>query len=301
MASVLDGDSAAGIQRVRNRFDDPIAKAELYLRRNARSLVSYTSSGAIVRENFAQILILEQTHDSQLISYVSYPRLANFFQGDGMLTTKFFPCDVDTTSIYMTVADDYDIAIAHSVLDEMLTYRNSNGIIQVYFDHDRPRTDPVVCLNVLTAFYYFGRGSDPRIEATLEWVHDTLSDRTFANGTRYYATAETFLYFFSRFLACAKDLRDRFSDLLRDRLMERIGCKGDPLALAMRILACASVGIINEVDGRTLRAMQHAEGHWGPGWFYRYGSSGILIANDGLTTAFAINALRVLRDSMDVP
>ena len=47
--------------------------------------------------------------------------------------------DLDTTALGLTVTDDVDIATKHKVMDEMLEYRDSDGIMQVYFDHSRPR------------------------------------------------------------------------------------------------------------------------------------------------------------------
>lgn len=37
------------------------------------------------------------------------------------------------------MADHIDAAAKHKVMDKMLKYQNSDGIIQVYFDHARPR------------------------------------------------------------------------------------------------------------------------------------------------------------------
>ena len=47
--------------------------------------------------------------------------------------------DLDTTALGLTVVDNVDTAIKHKVMDEILEYRDSDGIIQVYFDHSRPR------------------------------------------------------------------------------------------------------------------------------------------------------------------
>ena len=47
--------------------------------------------------------------------------------------------DLDTTSLGLTIADHVDATTKHKVMDEMLKYQNSDGIIQVYFDHARPR------------------------------------------------------------------------------------------------------------------------------------------------------------------
>jgi hypothetical protein len=46
---------------------------------------------------------------------------------------------MDTTSIGLTVARHLDGAAKNRVMDEMLQYRNQDGLMQVYFDHTRPR------------------------------------------------------------------------------------------------------------------------------------------------------------------
>lgn len=56
-----------------------------------------------------------------------------------MFTTEAFPCDLDSTSIGLTVTTHVDEVTKHSVLDEMLTYKNEDGIISTYFDATRPR------------------------------------------------------------------------------------------------------------------------------------------------------------------
>jgi hypothetical protein len=47
--------------------------------------------------------------------------------------------DLDTTSLGLTIVDHIDATAKHKVMDKMLKYQNSDGIIQVYFDHARPR------------------------------------------------------------------------------------------------------------------------------------------------------------------
>jgi hypothetical protein len=119
------------------------------------------------------------------------------------------------------------------------------------------------------------------------------------DGTRYYETAECFLYFVSRLLATSgdQDLHILLKPLLRERVQERIGADGDSLALAMRILTCDLVGIRDEVDLRTLLTLQCEDGGWEVGWMYKYGSSGISIGNRGLATALAMKAV----DAMSQP
>jgi hypothetical protein len=89
--------------------------------------------------------------------------------------------------------------------------------------------------------------------------------------------------------------------IFRQRVQERLGSEGDALALAMRVVACASVGIRDEMDLRTLLALQLEDGGWEACWMYRYGSSGIKVGNRGLTTALAINAIDALNHLPQTP
>jgi hypothetical protein len=149
----------------------------------------------------------------------------------------------------------------------------------------------VVCVNTASLFYRCGREAE--VQETLDFIYDVLLHKAYLHGTRYYSTPECFLYFLSRLLEQGSNpsLHDRFASLLAARIKERIGLPGDPLALAMRLLAGIRLGIRNNRDLETLLAMQGDDGSWAPGWVYRYGSSGVQIGNAGLSTAFALKAI----------
>lgn len=146
---------------------------------------------------------------------------------------------------------------------------------------------------MLSLFYSFGRGDE--LSETLKWVLTVLVNRAYLDGTRYYKNAEAFLYFFSRFFNCLdaeSDVRKQYQPVFAERLVERIGSPGDSLELAMRVLACASLGIRDDIDLQRLRERQGLDGGWEDGWFYRYGMTGVYIGNKGLTTAFAMSAIK---------
>ncbi|KAF9450438.1 HAD-like protein [Macrolepiota fuliginosa MF-IS2] len=295
-------DSASAVKRaLRNLIGDPVERGQDYLTRNAGKFESVTRAtskheAVVVQENFAQLLILEATGDRTLVNLVEHPRTWNFFQGKGQLTTEEFPFDLDTTSLGLTILKR-DKDTANSVMNEMLEYVDPDGIIQTYFDHRRPRFDPVVCVNALSLFYAYGRGA--QVQPTLKWVHEVLLNRAYLDGTRYYETAECFLYFLSRLLSSSGDpeLHALLKPLLKERVQERIGADGDSLALAMRILVCDFVGVRDEVDLRTLLTLQCEDGGWEGGWMYKYGSSGISIGNRGLATALAVKAVEAMSQS----
>ncbi|GIJ89298.1 hypothetical protein Asppvi_008235 [Aspergillus pseudoviridinutans] len=266
-----------------------------FLRRNVGALYSISETGQVIRENFSQLLILEATGDKSLVNLEYQQGSWNFFQGEPPSTSEAFPDDVDTTSIALMIlpADDDTV---NSVLDEISEVVSDEGIVNTYFDKGRQRIDPAVCVNVLRLFYTYGRGAD--LPLTLQWVYDVLEHRAHLHGTRYYPSPEVFLYFVSQLCRFSKKVPtlQLLEKLLTDRLKERIQVKADSLALALRILACLSVGISQvEVDVRELLAMQSEDGSWEPGAFYRFGSTKMNVGNRGLTTALAIRAVEMYR------
>ncbi|KAI0267118.1 HAD-like domain-containing protein [Gloeopeniophorella convolvens] len=282
-------------QALRYHVCDPVSRGRAFLEAHAGRLESETSSGTPVAENFAQLLILEATNDRKLVNFIHHPRTWNFFQKKPTGTTDEFPADLDTTSIGLMVTQPDD-HVFNSVMDEMLQFVTEDNISMTYFDAERPRTDPIVALNVLTVFHSRGRAAD--LAHTLEWALGVLEHRAYLDGTRYYETAECFLFFAARFLRAAPDasLHAVLAPLLRARVLERIGAAGDALALAMRVLAAAAVGLHAEAarDLAALLPLQLEDGGWGPSWVYKYGASGVKIGNRGLTTALALRAIAAL-------
>ena len=70
-----------------------------------------------------------------------------------------------------------------------------------------------------------------------------------------------------------------------------MGSKGSALDLAMRILACDSLGIDCHMDRQALLRLQGQDGSWELGWMYTYGSTGLRIGNQGVTVAMSLKAL----------
>lgn len=217
----------------------------------------------------------------------------NSSAGNPVLTSDTFPCDIDTTSIGLTVTTHVSLDTKMSVMDEMLTYVNEDGIIQTYFDRARPRIDPIVCVNALTFFYMHDRGHELR--ATLDWVYDILKTRAYTEGTLYYFGGDTFLFFLSRLLSVSPEVFDRFGALYRERVFERSGAEGDAQQLAMRVIAGAATGMRMIVDCERLVSMQNEDGSFPMGWAYKHGSTGMLFGNQGWSTALAAQAMKAFQ------
>ncbi|KAK7992726.1 HAD-like protein [Apiospora saccharicola] len=278
-------------------MEDPVTRGRQWLRSQARSLHSETSTGVVVPDNFGQLLIYELMEDLSLIELKHFDRTWNYFIGTPFGTSQNYPDDVDTTSYALKVLSPSP-EVSNAVMDEMLSpdMVSADGIVKVYFDATRDRTDPTVCVNVVRLFYTYGRGLDAGLAATTQWIQDVLLHRAYENGTRYYHQPDVFLYFFARLLRenPGSDLCRRYGALLRERLRERVNLTADPLALGMRVLACHYMGMRNETDLKQLLAKQQADGSFGIGWLCQYGKTGVKLGHQGLTAALAVKAIEAM-------
>ncbi|KAG7442331.1 uncharacterized protein BT62DRAFT_906311, partial [Guyanagaster necrorhizus] len=121
-----------------------------------------------------------------------------------------------------------------------------------------------------------------------------LLHRAYVQGSRYYKTAECFLFFLYPFISDCDDpvVHTRFYPLLKERITEQIGAAGDGLALAMRLVVCHFTGVRNGIDLQTLGAFQCEDGGWDTRLIYKCGTSGLSIGNRGLTAVMAIHAIQ---------
>ncbi|KAI0145410.1 HAD-like protein [Xylariaceae sp. FL1272] len=311
---------------LRNMFHDPGPRALAFLKSNAgRHHCTVEGHGdVILKDNFAPLMIWELTGDASIVS-LKWPSgkrtgvqseaqgemnghsldrqdikngLWNFFAEAPVLTTAEFPPDADTTSTaYLSLPTQYldQLTDAAIVLDAMAGNVDRDGIVQVYFSDDRPRTVPEVGVNILRMFHKFGRGSDPRIVKTERWVVDCLRNRACLDGNRHYSTPETFLYFVARlYAACSKPLKAKL-EIIKDELENRLNIEVNPLSLAFRLAACQFAGVEPALYNRDLKrllSLQEEDGGWPDGHFCRLGRTGARIGNRGLTTAMALKILK---------
>lgn len=120
----------------------------------------------------------------------------------------------------------------------MLHFRSAAdaGVLQVYFDHARPRVDPVAA-NALFLFALAGRAADaPPTEA---FVRAVLRRRAHQGGTPYYPLPESFLYAVSRLVDAFPAPAGAPRSPRRARERQRAAPKACALALAMGLLAAA--------------------------------------------------------------
>ncbi|KAG9309549.1 hypothetical protein JVU11DRAFT_10527 [Chiua virens] len=116
------------------------------------------------------------------------------------------------------------------------------------------------------------------------------------DGTSYDYGPDAFFYFLSHLVSISIYTRQWMGPLFSKRITEQFGTEEDALGLAMRIYAAVALDLCDSKDYERLVQMQEANGSWPMGWMYKYGASGILIGNTGLTMALTVLAIRCYKE-----
>lgn len=214
----------------------------------------------------------------------------HFFRDPSLL-----PADIDCTGIAYSLALRGRVIgtnVATVAAKAVLLNTESQGILQVYFSPREGRdglVDPVVCTNALYLLNQVGLAG--AAVATENFVQRTLCDGGFEQGTRYYPSPDTFLYFVSRLITAFPIRYMHWTPALRAAIRQRQGSGSRPLELAQRILAATRLGVDAALDCWQLRKWQRPDGTFPPDALFKYGRSARYFGGQVVTTAFAGRAL----------
>jgi hypothetical protein len=206
---------------------------------------------------------------------------------------------------------------ASANLDEATGKSNGElraGVVMVYWeDFEEPdaaprgrKHDAAVAANALYALKLgLEMGlEDPRgiAKSTLRYVSDHLRSGAYLQGTRYYPSPDTFLYYVSslcrRFSDCMAELGGELRRALRRRSEEPAN-PGSPddqagaLNVAQRAIAACNIGATKDLrwDLVELAAMQLADGSWRAAPFYSLGKQALYFGSSAVTTMFVVKAI----------
>ena len=103
-----------------------------------------------------------------------------------------------------------------------------------------------------------------RLRSTVAWVRAVLFHRAYTDSTRYDSIPDLFLYSLTHLVSVRyhAELHDGLTTFIQERVMERIGARGDPLSLAMRVSTCQALGRCDEIDMRTVARGAVWGGRW---------------------------------------
>ncbi len=206
---------------------------------------------------------------------------------------KLYPLDTDTNALgYSVLLESGSISEhkANPVLDTILSYQDKDGLVQVWLSRDRPnQKDAVVGANAVYLAHLLGRSSE--VAPTEKWLLHHLDSGDYLNGSRYYHSPDSFLYFMNRltqFPGLAKEMRNKLSTALQ----ERIGKTEYPLDLAMRVSLAGALRVPDELEKQRLLGLQNKDGSWSADALFHYGSKQGYFGSKAITTAFFLKALK---------
>ena len=209
------------------------------------------------------------------------------------------PADADCTAVGLSVLLRGGVSgerirkKAHRALDKILNNRSQSGVIETYFDPTGERAgivDAVVCCNVLFLAHQLNRA--PEARATIEHVRRVLIEETFLEGTRYYHSPDTFLFFLGRVVHCFPgETEELFLEPLKAAIKKRLGIPGNTIDMAQRVLLCAWFGIDDEGEAERLLEAREGNGLWANDALFRYGRKKVYFGSQVMATAFAMAAV----------
>jgi hypothetical protein len=268
--------------------------------REARAVQPESFSATVV----ADLLLGQREHEGLVSSILEMLKvemrpdgLFHFFKDHALL-----PADADCTALGLSVLLRGQCRVfeqANRALDHIIENCNIDGVVETYFDPTGERAgivDPVVCANVLYLATMLGRG--PELRPTREYLHRVLLAREFNQGTRYYHSPDTFLYFTARLVRQFPILHAQLLGPLVDAVRERQSETEFPLDIAQRVIISQWLRIDDGGEWRKLIDLQQDDGCWPADSLFRYGRKQIFFGSRSFTTAFALRALVALELSV---
>ncbi|KAI9243013.1 hypothetical protein BY458DRAFT_570682, partial [Sporodiniella umbellata] len=171
------------------------------------------------------------------------------------------------------------------------------GLILTFFDKNKKRLDPTVCVNALYIAYVVNRGEDLKIQKNKEFIIDYIINN---NGNLYYSSRYLSLYFIVKlhesFPNCFKNIN--IKEIIKKEIKQKKYINRS-LDLACKIIICNKLGIDNDEELNKLVSLQLDNGSWECDTVYTtsskkvsiFGEDNIHFANNFLATAFAIKAI----------
>lgn len=222
----------------------------------------------------------------------------NAFTADGLVhffhDRELLDADLDCTAIAHSLC--LGLGCRDPRLDRavglMLSNTNEAGVFEVYL-RPRPghcgRVDECVLVNVLYLLHQLGLAHDA--DASWQCVQRFLLSDAYLLGTRYYPSPDVFLYFLSRLVRDFSAPRETLLPPLRERLMARRGADTPCFDRALRVSACANVGLEAAEDVLVVASARRHDGSWATSPFFRYGKAERYFGSESLSTAVGAQAL----------
>ncbi|OAQ99637.1 hypothetical protein LLEC1_07749 [Akanthomyces lecanii] len=290
--ALLFQNTVSTVAAIHNLLGDPVARGMTYLKQHAGNLFSMTDDGQVHKDNFSQLLILQNTGDKSLVSLEKRGHTWNYFIGEPRLYGTTYANDSDTTCLALTILDDVPEEEKAYAMNAILANLSPDGLPYTWFDDKRPRLCHCICANVYRFFHLQGQAG--QLPGVYEHLCRILRTGAFALGSRYYANPDWFLYTLSDL--CGRRPLDtalqEMRELLGARIQDRMGGDDDVLGAALRLLSAQSLAVKNQRDLTTVRDAQQLDGGWEMVWLWQTARGAIKMGSRGVITAMAVRGIQ---------
>jgi hypothetical protein len=209
---------------------------------------------------------------------------------------KRMPPDNETTSLVAGLLWEFralGTEMAQKMANRVLGNKNEQGRLYMYFEReDKPdrRLDYVSSLNMLT---FLGQlGLEEEAAPTISWIDEIIATKGFYQGSRYYHSPSSFLYFAARLVNRVPKLGQRWIPQLQEALFRY---KADP-RYSIELSTCITAQIWLKVPCSStsiemLKSLQKPSGAWPSDSFYHLGTASRYFGSEVMSTMFAAQAL----------
>ncbi len=217
---------------------------------------------------------------------------------------SLLPPDVDDTAwglISLTECENIDSIQGYATASKILNNVNGEGIIDTFFSKGhllKNTLDPVVCATALYAIGLYDLLS--AANSTEDYLYETLVQEEYRDGTRYYPSAESFLFMTARLVSRFTKLQDRFMQILKEKVLKRKGMAATPIELAQRVISLRCMDLPATEEIMQLISMQSENGSWPLNPFFTQRKNTIYYGSRELTTALAIKALELSSSDSEI-
>ena len=206
------------------------------------------------------------------------------------------PPDTETTGLVAGLLWEFralNTETAHNVAKRVLENKDEQGRINVYFEReDKPdrRVDYISAISALTFLGEVGREAEAA--PTISWIDEIIATKSFYQGSRYYHSPSSFLYFVARLVNRVPKLGQRWIPQLQEALFTYKPDPRYPIELSTCITAqirlnvpCPSTSI------EMLESLQKPSGAWPSDSLYHLGTASRYFGSEMMSTMFATQAL----------
>ncbi len=203
-----------------------------------------------------------------------------------------YPPDTDTNSLIFSLLINRKYPIQQQALKllELIKAFSINGVAGVWLSKERrQRFDPIVNINAQVLAVLLG--AKKSFKTNQDYIIEHLRNGNYLQGTRYYHSPDTFLYFVARLSDVDSDFKELIYNDFKQAIQKRLRTTCQPLDMAQRMIIGNKWGLNIDWEIEKLLSLQRVDGSLPTDSLFHFGNGNGYFASPALSTAFFVQAL----------